>query len=101
MSKKTKHTKRKKAHSRGSNKKEAEAIQRKLFLKNFKTIMEAWGVGDLYSKIPPEEKKCFTKVRFRNFRVEAKQGSQVNRQDLRFFRGFTSFLEITFKTRRN
>ena len=88
MSKKTKH---KKAHSRSSNKKEAEAIQRKLFLKNFKTIMEAWGVGDLYSKIPPEEKKLFTKVRFRNFRVEAKQGSQVNRQDLRFFRDFTSW----------
>ena len=87
MSKKTKH---KKARLRGSNKKETEAIKKKLFQKSFINLMDAMGIGDLYSEIPLAQKKLIAKARFRNLRIEVEQGSQVNRQDLRFFKGITS-----------
>lgn len=88
MSKKIKH---KKARSRGPDKKETEAIQKKLFLKSLKNLMEVLGIGDFYSEIPLAQKKQITRTRFRNFRIEVEDGAQVNRQDLHFFKGITSY----------
>ncbi len=54
--------------------------------------MESMGIGELYNNIPPAQKKRMVRVRFRNFRVEVEEGSQVNKKDLRSFRGSTSYL---------
>ncbi|MBN2035469.1 MAG: hypothetical protein JW768_01885 [Chitinispirillaceae bacterium] len=91
MSKKTRHKKRKKARPNGADRKEAEAIKKKLFLQSLKKLMEALGIGDLYGAIPPSQKMVLVKSRFRNFRVEVEQGSQVQGRDLRFFKGITDW----------
>jgi hypothetical protein len=75
---------------RASNKKEAEAIQKKLFLKSLKNLMEVLDIGELYKKIPPAEKKLMARTRFRTLRVEVEEGAQVNSKDLRTFREITS-----------
>ncbi len=85
-----KKTKKKKARARNQNKKESEAIQRKLFLNSLQNLMEVLGIGDLYKIIPSAEKKIMTRTRFRNFRVEVEEGSQINSKDLRFVKEITS-----------